>query len=180
MNTIGSYTVFADAANTILRLLRDNLTPEPIPKPDMIGFCAPYEKGDFRLTLFLYEIKEYRESTGPSNVPSLSPLKIYLRFLLTAFSSADLNNRAVDEATILGRAMQVLHNQPILRSSALTGTLAENSEPLRVTLDNLPFEEIVKLWSFADVTFKPSVSYTVGPVYLDTMQSMNVNMNMVL
>ncbi|MBM7868051.1 DUF4255 domain-containing protein [Heliobacterium gestii] len=171
MALIGNYTVFADTANTLLKLLRENLTPDPIPKPEMIGFCSPYEKGDFRLALFLYEVKEARESYMPSVGMRLQPLKVYLRFMLTAFSTVDLMNRAIDEATILGKAMQVMHQQSLLKSSALTGTLAENGEELHITLDPLSFEEIAKLWSFADVTFKPSVSYTVGPIYLDTAQS---------
>ena len=51
-----SYTVISDVSDTLVNLLREQLVPEPIKKQVNIGLCSPADKGDFQLTLYLYNI----------------------------------------------------------------------------------------------------------------------------
>ncbi|OPY58511.1 MAG: hypothetical protein A4E56_03383 [Pelotomaculum sp. PtaU1.Bin065] len=175
MIIIGGYTVIADVGNTLVKLLRDQMTPEPIPKAEMIGLCSPADKGDFRLTLFLYcleEIGEYSypemRSVGPG-IWQYPPLSLNLYYMMTAYSTADLHSRSLDEHRILGRAVQVFYDHGILRDSTLQGTLFEASEEIKIVRNNLSVEQITEIWNrFTDVPFKLSVSYKVGPVDLDS------------
>jgi len=171
---IGGYTAIADAGNTILRLLKDNMTPEPIPNAELIGLCSPADRGDLRLTIYLYSIRENGESrnTGVSGPQALS-LSLY--YLLTAYSTGDLKSRAFDEYCILGRAMQIINGNSIMKNSVLQGTLAENNEEIRITLNHLTPDEMSKIWSFSNLPLKPSVSYMVWPVKIDSTGFSDVN-----
>lgn len=150
------------------------MIPEPISESEMIGLCSPADKGDFRLTLYLYGIEESGESrdnqmrsAGPGLL-QYPPLAVNLFYLLTAYSTTELKSRALDEHRILGKAMQVIYDNAILRGSALQGTLAENNENVRIALHNLSTEEMTKIWNFNDVPYKLSVAYRVGPVLMDS------------
>jgi len=151
------------------------MTPEPIPKAEMIGLCSPADKGDFRLTLFLYSIEEMGEYSYPEmrsvepGVWQYPPMSLYLYYMMTAYSTADLNSRAQDEHRILGRAVQIFYDNGILRDSVLHGTLFETNEEIKIVRNNLSVEQITEIWNrFTDVPFKLSVSYKVGPIALDS------------
>lgn len=176
MVAIGGYTVIADVGNTLLKLFRDNMTPEPVPNGEMIGLCSPADKGDYRLTLYLHRVEESGEfrstvmqSSGLGKL-KYPPLSINLYYLLTAYSTADLKSRAFDENRIFGRAMQVVYDHSILRGSFLLGTLAEKNEEIRIELINLPADEMTKIWNFPNLPYKLSLCYRVGPVNIDSMR----------
>jgi hypothetical protein len=164
---IGSYTAIADAGNSLLKILRDNMTPEPISTPEMIGLCSPTDKGDIKLGLYLYSIRENGEfrDMGFQNSPTLT---VNLFYLMTAYSTVELKLRAYDESCILGKAMQIIYDNSILRGSNLQGTLSEKDEELRIVLHYLNTDEMSKIWTFSDVPYKISVGYMVGPVNIDS------------
>ncbi|MGF7031719.1 hypothetical protein J2T17_002633 [Paenibacillus mucilaginosus] len=166
MKRIGSYEAIADTGRTLLKLLRDRLTPYPVPHPELIGLSGPAERGDFNLTLFLYQIREnpeYRLQTGrPGGLP---PLALDLCYLMTAHSTAEAQTRMLDEHRILGRAVQTFHENGILQGSMLEGTLAEHGESLRIVRESVPTDMLNTL--FWQMPYRLSVAYQVGPVYVD-------------
>ena len=174
---MGSFNVVADVGNSMLKILRDNLCPDIIPQPEMIGLGSPAERGDFKLTLFLYNIIEsgefrHNETVAISgNKVGFPPLSLDLYYLLTAHSTSEISFKTADEHRILGKAMQALFDNAILRGPNLIGTLAEKNEEIRIVIDNLPFDLMMKLWTFPNVPYKLSVSYQVGPVYIDSMRT---------
>ena len=40
---MADYTAFVEAGNGLVELLRENMTPEPISKRDLISLCSPHE-----------------------------------------------------------------------------------------------------------------------------------------
>jgi hypothetical protein len=172
--TIGDYTVIADVGKTMLQLLRDHMIPEPILQPEFIGLSSPVDKGDLNLSLFLYNIKENGDnrtnqmlSKGAGKL-QFPPMSVDLFYLITAHSTAELHSRSLDENQILGKAIQVLYDNSVLRNSVLQGTLAENNEEVRIVMDVLPMDIMVSL--FPNIPYKLSVSYMVGPVNIDSMR----------
>nr|WP_269671040.1 DUF4255 domain-containing protein [Paenibacillus sp. 481] len=154
-----------------MKLLRNELTPYPITQPELIGLASPADKGDLSLSLFLYNIREsveYRQA-GMVQRGSGQPMAVELFYLMTAHSNADLSTRALDEHRILGRAMQVLYDNGIIGGSTLQGTLSEHNESVRIVREHLPFDMMTSL--FPHIPYKLSVSYLVGPVYLDSARS---------
>ncbi|MBN2982768.1 MULTISPECIES: DUF4255 domain-containing protein [Cohnella] len=177
---IGSYTVFADVGASVLKLLREQMTPDPVPRPDLIGIASPVDKGDLALTLFLCSIRENGEARRSDmqlqgGVMRYPPLAVDLHFLLTAHSTADLQTRTLDEHRLLGRAMQVLYDNSILRPPYLEGTLADNEEELRITAVTLDPDQAMRHWQFGDTPYKLSLLYRVGPVLLESNRSKPVS-----
>ncbi|OXM85051.1 DUF4255 domain-containing protein [Paenibacillus rigui] len=171
---MGDYTVIADVSASLVKLLRDQMTPDPIPQPELIGLASPVDKGDLYLSLFLYSIRESGDNRRNQMVSrgvgelQYPPMAVELGYLLTVQSPAELQSRALDEHRILGRAMQVLYDHSILRGSMTVGTLAERDEEVRIVLDNAPGTSMLQMWNFADTPYRLTLSYTVGPVSIDS------------
>ncbi|WP_329959324.1 DUF4255 domain-containing protein [Paenibacillus athensensis] len=164
----------ADVSATLLKLLRENMTPDPIPQPEMIGLASPVDKGDFYLSLFLYSIRESGDNRRTqmiargSNEIQYPPMVVDLQYLLTAQSPAELSSRSLDEHRIMGRAIQVLYDNSILRSPQTLGTLADNGEEIRIFMNPMSGDALLNMWNFADTPYRLTVGYTVGPVNIDS------------
>lgn len=150
------------------------MTPDPIPQPELIGLGTPVDKGDFYLSLFLYNIREsgdnrktHMVSRGTGHI-QFPPMAVDLHYMMTVYSPADLQSRALDEQRIIGRAMQVLYDNSVLRGSSLIGTLAEREEEVRVVMDNISGNGMLNMWNFADTPYRLTISYIVGPVFIDS------------
>jgi len=140
------------------------------------------EKGD-RVNLFLYHTQvepSWRNTDMPrQNKPGETghpPLPLNLYFLLTAYSD---DKNEVHSHALLGLAMQVLHDHPLLDPAqikdAISGEedlkdsdLHEQIERVRITLQPLSVEEISKLWTAFQTQFRTSVSYQVSVVLIES------------
>lgn len=113
------------------------------------------------------------------------PLAVNLHYLLSAYSGADLHGEI-----LLGYAMQLLHEHPVLTrqdiDAALTpspdvGTtlppalraladsgLADQIEQLRLTPEFLNSEEMSKLWTAAQSSYRPTAAYQVSVVLIES------------
>ena len=169
-------TVVADVGRTLVQLFRDNMTPEPVLQPEQIGLAAPADRGDFALTLFLYSIEQNGINqqaylmSGRSSSEQPPPMAVDLSYLITAHSAAELSTRAIDEHQIMGRAIQVLNDNTILKGSALQGALADANEELRIVMiEQLSLHTSITL--FPSMPYKLSFSFKVGPVYIDSTRT---------
>lgn len=171
--SIGGYTAIADVGASLLKLLREQLTPDPVPRPDLIGMASPADKSDYVLTLFLCSIRENgdarrNEMQPQGGVLRYPPLALDLQYILTAHSVADLQSRTLDEHRVLGKAMQVLYDNSILRPPYLEGSLADSGEQLRITAESADAGQLMGLWRFGDAPYKLSLLYRVGPVTVES------------
>lgn len=131
-------------------------------------------------------------SVSPNGTPlSNPPLAINLHYLVTAYGA-----NPFDTEILLAFAMQVFHNTPVVpRSviqSALTAldsgtpsneqkliafsTLASQIELIRITPSVLSTEEIWKLWTAFQVSYRPTTSYQVSVVVIQDTQSYQSNL----
>ncbi|MFD0674114.1 DUF4255 domain-containing protein [Cohnella sp. GCM10027633] len=157
----------------MLKLLREQLCPDPVPRPELIGIASPVDKGDLALSLYLFSVRENGESRrndliAQGGVLKFPPLAVDLHYLITAHSSADVLSRALDEHRILGRTMQVLYDNALLRGAYLEGTLADNQEDLRIASESYSSDQLAQAWQFGDTPYKLSMMYRVGPVMLES------------
>lgn len=159
--------------------------------PDRI---ATGETESAQLNLFLYNITP---NLGWRNVglPSRNdrgerltnpPLGLDLHYLLTAYEKDDL-----EAEVLLGYAMQVLHETPILTRRAIrqalgsgsvvdgdilppalralnASDLADQVELIKITPQALSTEEMSKLWTAFQSKFRPSVAYHVSVVLIES------------
>lgn len=147
-----------------------------------------------QLNLFLYQVTA---NSGWRNVdlPSRGrdgtrltspPLALDLHYLLTAYGAQDLNAEV-----LLGYAMQVLHENPVLTRQQLRtalgapapvdgtllpgpfGTLsaidlADQAEQIKLTPVYLGSDDLSKLWTAMQARYRPSMAYSVSVVLIQT------------
>lgn len=166
--------VIADVGETLLHLLRQEMSPDPIPHPEAIGLGSPAQSNDLALSLYFYEIRQVAERQlgmihEGTNKLRYPPMTIDISLMITAHSSAELQSRALDEYRILGRAMQVLYDNAILKGSVLRGSLEGTNEELRLVMEQPPIDVFLRM--FPNVPYKLSVGYSVGPIYIDSTRT---------
>jgi hypothetical protein len=157
--------------------------------PDRVGSGAD-EKA--QLNVFLYHVTPF--SAMRLEPPSRSAngnrrLALELHYLLTAYGAQDYQTEI-----LLGYALQLLHESPVLERERIRTTLAALShtrdrrvipapqaalassaladqvETIRITPEFLSTEEISKLWSALQAKFRPSATYKVSAVFIDSVK----------
>ena len=169
-----TYSIIADVGASIIKVLQENLVPEPVQNADMIGLCSPYDKGDFVLCMHLYDIADNVENRPvemeivSSRTLRYPPTAYVLYYMMTVISNEQINTRSVNEQRIFGKALQTLADNTILEPYQLIGSAAENREPVNIMSNNLSFEEKSKLWNFQNSPYRLSAFYKVAPVYVES------------
>ena len=165
--------------------------------PDLIN---TEDKNLNQLNIFLYQVTPNlgwrnmglpaRDSRGER--VSDPPLALDLHYMLTAYCSKDLYTEM-----LLGYSMQLLHEMPILTREAIRNALEpdvtisnETSSPLppelrslsasdladqveliKITPNYLGIEEISKLWSALQSHYRPTVTYMVSVVLIQSQHA---------
>jgi hypothetical protein len=145
------------------------------------------------LNLFLYRTSPnlgWRESGLPSfdgngNRISRPPLALDLHYLLTAYGNADFQAEI-----LLGYAMHLLHERPVLDRAAIrraldpsplgasilppafqaltASDLADQVDAVTVTPDPMDAEEMSRLWSAMQAHYRPTAAYLVSVVLIES------------
>jgi hypothetical protein len=98
------------------------------------------------------------------------PLPLVLQYLVTAYGQDDEDTLGQQ---VLGRAMSVLHDRPILdrdeiRAALAGNDLADQVESVRLTLQAMTLEEMSKLWTTFQTQYRLSVAYEASVVLLES------------
>jgi Pvc16 N-terminal domain len=133
-----------------------------------------------QLNVFLYHAAlspAWRNMALPSqtnpNETGPPPLPLNLYYLLTAYgrdNSDDLGHR------VLGRAMLLLHDHPVLGAAEIKAALADNDlwqqvERIRITPQPLTIDEMSKLWTTFQTQYRISVAYEVAVVLVESTRA---------
>ena len=162
---MADYTALVEAGNALVELLRDNLTPEPIGDRELISLCSPHESDNNQLTLYLYQVEEDTQGVPSGyyqvnqNVQRIRPARFNLRFLLTAHSKAPVQLKEADQYRIVGAAIQVLKDHPVIDAQYLPGSLAQENARINVVLEKTPLDQLLKIWNNTSNAYK--LSFTV-------------------
>jgi hypothetical protein len=112
---------------------------------------------------------------GETGLPALA---LKLHYLITAYGLDD-DTTAPFSHHVLGRAMSVLHDHPLLgaeeiRSATASGLprtdLDRQIERVRITLQPLSLDELSKLWTGLQTQYRLSVGYEATVVLIDSAQ----------
>ena len=100
------------------------------------------------------------------------PLALNLHYLVTAYGRGESDNDAVSHR-VLGGAMSVMHDHPLLSRSELSAALAGNDlgeqfERLKITQLPMPLDEMSKLWMVFQTQYRISAAYQVTVVLIDS------------
>lgn len=132
-----------------------------------------------QLNVFLYHMlpsSAWRNMDMPTRVRSgetgVPPLALNLYYLITAYGR---NNDAELPYShqLLGRAMSVLMDHPLLGADEIKAALPNNDlwqqiERIRFTLQPLPQDELSKLWTGFQTGFRLSMAYEAAVVLIES------------
>lgn len=181
------YTAIEDVGRTLVALLRDRMGTDLIDQDREIALSSPNDAGPgdgTRLTIYLYRVTQnghlmnaQRREVDADHYRR-PPLALNLYYLLTAHPSdggSDGMERTEEQHRVLGRAMQVIHDNSIIRGSDLKGSLADQPD-LQVSISPQDMDEVMSIWSTFDETpFQPSVAYLVTPVLIESTEEEEVS-----
>ena len=171
---MADYTALVEAGAALVELLRDNLTPEPIGNRELIALCSPHESENNQLTLYLYQVEEDTQGVQSGyyqvgqNTERLRPTRYNLRFLVTAHSKAPVQLREADQYRMVGAALQVLKDHPVIDAQYLSGSLAEQNATIRVVLEKTPQDQLLKIWNNTSTAYKLSFVVLLTGVEIDS------------
>jgi len=161
----------AAATRTLRNLLAGatpNVTMLPLDKARDGG-------GADQLNLFLYQAvldAALRNADPRQGDAALPPLPLSLHYLVTAY--ADDEARAHE---VLGRAMSILHDHPVLGAQEISDAthidlpesdLQRQPERVRVTPLGLSTDDLFKLWSGFQTSYRVSAAYEVTVIIIDS------------
>jgi hypothetical protein len=142
-----------------------------------------------RVNLFLYRVtrnqglaNEQVRGRGVPGAYGIPPLSLDLHYLVTGYGTVAIDDDFFDEVTaqfLLGSAMRVLHDHPVL-SDQLRSVRAPLGRPLlhrslrgavesvKLTLDPLTIEDLSKIWTAITLPYRTSAAYTATVVQIES------------
>ncbi len=171
---MAKYSIIADIGKGLVNMLRDKLVPEPVGKPEHIGICEPKNRGGFVVGIHPYDIKEDKngQHQEKKSLPDGSiqdpPALIEIYYMISVSSKGEMETKAIDEARIIGKIIQVMNDNPRIPDRYMPQTTEYPRELVPITTLPLSMEEKVKVWTMFGESYKLSVFYVVGPVAIDS------------
>lgn len=170
------YTVISAVGLGIAGCLRMHMVPGMLSGEEDIGLCTPAEHGNIRLGICLYDMKESEEIRVNGMQPldeehlQYPPMYLSLYYMITAYSDSDLRFRAEEEQRILGMAMQVLYDNPILDGDTMLPAEGdvESESDLHLEYLNLPLNKKNEVWTAMGTQSRLSLFYRAAPVKLES------------
>jgi hypothetical protein len=169
----------ATAIGMVSESLKSLLDGEMIlnPNPE-VTILAPDEAGtDRRINLFLYKVREnavlrnmdWLPKPGESSKLAPPPLSLDLFYLMTAYSPNDQQTGNAPAHQILGEAMRVLYENPVVPGAYLSQGLKDSREYIKIIMNTPDLEELSKVWATFTKAYRLSVLYEVSVVQLDML-----------
>ncbi len=173
---MSSPTAIGQVSRSLRRLLRAEMSLEPkVP----ITILAPDETSDkqSRINLFLYQLQEnptlkncdWQLKPGKADRLVPPPLSLSLFYLLTPYAPNDPDTGNSSLHGILGDAMRVFHENPVVPRRRLTAGLRDAREEIRIMLRTLDLDELSRVWATFTLPFRLSVLYEVSVVQIDML-----------
>ncbi len=146
------------------------MAPEVVKSPRQIGLCHPAAKGDYRVGIWLYDIRECEELKNHSMISIDSVRQRYascyvnLFYMITPYAGGDVRYQAKEEQGMLGKVIQILNDHAV-PEEFLRG---DESACCTITLQNLPMEEKLRIFNVPNMEYKTSLFYEMGPIEIES------------
>jgi hypothetical protein len=168
-------TAIGMVSETLRNLLVGEMQLSP---PVSVTVLAPDESGgDRRVNLFLYKVQEnpslknmdWQVKRGSPETLVPPSLSLNLCYLMTPYAPNDVLSGNATAHAILGEAMRVFYENPIVPHDYLVEGLQDAREQLQIIQNTLDMEELTRVWSTFTQPFRLSVLYEVSVVQLDLL-----------
>lgn len=192
---MSNFLAVGGVSATLQALLRDRMElPAGMVRTDLqvtISIPPPEDETQAaeptRVNLFLYRATEnvalknqMIPGQGHPSEYGHPPLSLVLHYLLTAYGATDDNGLVNETRThfLLGSAMRVLHDYPVVTESLMTvnsppnqilhSSLRGEFEHIKICLDPISLEDLSKIWTALTRPYRLSASYTVSVVQIES------------
>lgn len=172
---MAKYSIISDVSDYIVKLLKENLSPEPMLSSQTIELVSPADNNvDYTLGIFLYDIRENTEHLRVNTIPTEDnklrrpPQSLSLYYMIYMNASAQVAVKAIDSQKILARAQQVLYDNNEITVEGLQKGLESREENLRIIPSRLTYDEKTRIWTAIDKPYQVALYYTVAPVMLSS------------
>jgi hypothetical protein len=198
---MSDYQAIGGVSISLQRLLQDRMElPEGVSSPVVTISTPRFGEEDVptqegpRVNLFLYRVSvnEFLQNQdlpgrGNNGAYGFPPLSLNLHYLLTASGSQAVHTRGAQPLFnetqahfLLGSAMRVLHDYPILTEQLLTvrppaiGTpvlhesLIGADESVKLTLEPITLEDVTKVWMALSLRYRLSAAYSITVVRIES------------
>lgn len=167
------------AIGLVSESLRNLLVGEMQLSPTVeVTVLAPDEGGgNRRINLFLYQVQEnptfknmdWQLKPGTANVLIPPPLSLNLFYLMTPYAQNDQQTGNATAHAILGEAMRVFYENPIVPQEYLADGLDDAREQIQIIQNTLDMEELARVWSTFTQPFRLSILYQISVVQIDAL-----------
>ena len=171
---MASYNIISDIGEALVKMLRSGMVPDIISNAEQIGVCHPSDRGDVSLGICLYDVRRNIDIDATDSVPvgdnKLRAPSVYLDlyYMITAYSSSDIKFRALEEAKILGKAMQLIEGNPVMKPEIYGKVFSDMVYRPRIEMIELETEEKHRIWNIPDQPYKLSLFYKVYPIEIES------------
>ena len=171
---MAGYNILSDIGEALVKMLREGMVPDIISNAEQIGVCHPSDKGDLSLGICLYDVRRNIDMDTTEWVAvgddKLRAPSVYLDlyYMITAYSSSDIKFRALEEAKILGRAMQLIEGNPVMKPELYGKVFSDMVYRPRIEMVELENEEKHRIWNVPDQPYKLSLFYKVYPIEIES------------
>jgi hypothetical protein len=185
---MSDYNVIRAVGQTLKQLLWSKMEPDGtihsiIAHEWQISLKPPFklitdtEPDEDYLSLYLYRVIENGEMKNrplelkDTNILRYPPLSLNLFYLITPLVRNIPDRFDIEmeyDHLLLGKAMEILYDNAILKGADLRGVLANTAEELRIILNPISMEDINKIWSAFMRPYRLAVSYEVKVIYIDS------------
>ena len=178
---MADYTALVEAGEALVELLRDNLTPEPISKRELISLSSPHESDNNQLTVFMYHIEEDQHNnqagftTFSRDEQRANPTYVHLNMLVTAHSKAPSQMKEADQYRMIGAVVQVVKDNPVLDRKYLSGSVLDSNDELHLSVERLSFDQMIKVWNNTTSPYKLSVVIKIGSIAIESKRKRRVS-----
>lgn len=168
------------AIGMVSESLRNLLVGEMVITPSVpVTIMAPDESGggNRRVNLFLYKAQEnpalknldWQVKVGSPGQLVPPPLSLNLFYLMTPYAQNDPQTGNSTAHEILGDAMRVFYEHPIVPQAYLAEGLVDARHEIKIMLNTLDLEELSRVWNTFTQPFRLSVLYEVSVVQIDML-----------
>ena len=196
---MSGFTAIGGVSATLRALLIDRMELPDTIGPFSVTIGPPYFTSSdnaphaepARINLFLYRVTEngyLQNQEIPGRAASSGyghpPLSLNLHYLITAYgNTVDPQDATIfddlDAHRLLGSAMRVLHDVPIVSERLLSlnppagvlildESLRDGYEQIRLSLEPLNLEDISKIWTALALRYRLSAAYLVNVVQIES------------
>ena len=173
--TMSASTAIGLVSESLRNLLLGEMQLSPAADVTILG---PDEGGgNPRINLFLYQVQEnptfknmdWRLKPGSADVLMPPPLSLNLFYLMTPYAQNDAQMGNAIAHAILGEAMRVFYENPVIPQTYLASGLDNAEEQIKIIQNTLDMEELARVWSTFTQPFRLSVLYQVSVVQIDAL-----------